>query len=617
MKRLKMQEKFSFLPAIILILGLIAGSSAELSLPAPALAAQDPGRGGGAAAVSNASPSSQEATRLAQLEQKIDALKEKLTKSGKENGVVRVIIGLRGDFQAEDKQTGLRNLDLRREKISRSQDALLNKLFVRDLSSIKRFRTIPYLVVEVDATGLEQLRAAEDVESVTEDKHDAPSLTQSVALIGAPTAWNLGFTGQGQTVAILDTGVDNDHSFLAGKVVSEACFSTTSASSNTTSICPGGVASSTAPNSADNVGSGISGFDHGTHVAGIAAGRQNLPILTTSAKTAALFPLPTFHTFSGVARDANIIAIKVFSQFNSSVDCGSAPAPCLRSFRSDQIEALERVLDLSGAFNIAAVNLSLGGGNFTSSCDNENTAYTEIVNDLRAQRIATVIASGNGGNKDGIAFPACISSAISVGSVGDGSAGDSGESLSPTDVVVSSSQSASFLKLLAPGRWINSSVPGNLFDNKSGTSMAAPHVAGAFAVLKEKTPNASVTDLLMILQTTGVAVTDGANDITKRRINLGAAINGLCDPNGFAFNPAIVNFTFQGGVRTIQVTAPSASCVWQARDNASWITVLTPAPDTGAGVVNIQALQHFGFGPRVGTVTIAGRTLTVVQNGIF
>jgi len=617
MKRLKMQDKFPFLPAVILILGFFAGSGAELLLPSSARAAQNPGRVGGASAASNESQPSQEANRLAQLEQKIAALQEKLKESGKENGVVRVIIGLRGDFQAEDKQTGLRNLELRREKISRSQDALLSKLFVRDLGSIKRFRTIPYLVAEVDATGLEQLRAAEDVESVTEDKHDAPSLTQSTALIGAPAAWNLGFTGQGQTVAILDTGVDNDHSFLAGKVVSEACFSTTSAASNTTSICPGGVASSTAPNSADNVGSGISGFDHGTHVAGIAAGRQNLPILTTEARTAALFPLPIFHTFSGVARDANIIAIKVFSQFNSQADCGTAPAPCLRSFRSDQIDALERVLDLSGAFSIAAVNLSLGGGNFTSACDSENTAYTEIVNDLRAQRIATVIASGNGGNKDGIAFPACISSAISVGSVGDGSAGDPGEALSPTDVVVSSSQSASFLKLLAPGRWINSSVPGNLFDNKSGTSMAAPHVAGAFAVLKEKAPDASVTDLLMILQTTGVAVTDGANNITKRRINLGAAINGLCAPNGFTFNPAIVNFTFQGGVRTIQVTAPSASCVWQARDNASWITVLNPAPDTGNGVVTIQAQQHFGFGPRVGTVTIAGRTLTVVQNGLF
>ena len=620
MKRQKMQNRSSILPAILIILGLLAGSSAQLSLPPSAQAAQDqkPASGAGAVATSEESQSNQETSRRARLEQQFAALQEKVKEGGNENGVVRVIIGLRGDFQPEDKQTGRTGVEVRREKISRGQDALLNKLFVRDLGSIKRFRTIPYLTAEIDATGLAQLRAAEEVESVTEDKHDAPSLAQSTALIGAPTAWNLGFTGQGQTVAILDTGVDNDHSFLAGKVVSEACFSTTSAASNTTSICPGGVASSTAQNSADNVGSGVSGFDHGTHVAGIAAGRQNIfPVLTRDVKSAAIFPLPTFNTFSGVARDANIIAIKVFSRFNNQTDCGSAPAPCLRSFRSNQIEALERVLDLSDNFNIAAANLSLGGGNFTSTCDSENAAYTEIINDLRAQRIATVISSGNGGNKDGIAFPACISSAISVGSVGDGSEGDPGESLSPADVVVSSSQSASFLKLLAPGRWINSSVPGNLFNNKSGTSMAAPHVTGAFAVLKEKSPSSSLTDLLMILQTTGVAVTDTANDITKRRINLGAAINGLCAPNSFTLNPTTASLNFQGGIRTIQVTAQSASCVWQARSNASWITVLNPAPDTGAGAVNILVNQNFGFGSRSGTVTIAGRTLTVAQSGLF
>jgi subtilisin family serine protease len=620
MKRQKMPNRFSsILPAIIMAVCLLAGSSAQLSLPPTAQAAQDPKPASDATSASDETQSNQEANRIARLEQKIAALKERIRESGKEDGVIRVIIGLRGDFEPEDKQTGRKGVQVRREKISRAQDELLSKLFVPDLGSIKRFRTIPYIVVELDETGLEQLLAASEVESVTEDKHDPPSLEQSTQMIGAPTAWNLGFTGQGQTVAILDTGVDNDHNFLAGKVVSEACFSTTSAASNTTSVCPGGVASSTAAGSADNVGSGISGFDHGTHVAGIAAGRQNLfPILTREARSANIILPPTiFNTFSGVGRDANIIAIQVFSRFNSQADCGSSPAPCLRSFRSDQVEALERVLDLSDNFNIAAVNMSLGGGNFTSTCDSESQAHTDIINELRAARIATVISSGNGGNKNGIAFPACISSAISVGSVGDGSDGDPGELAVPADTVVGSSQSALFLKLLAPGRWINSSVPGNAFDNKSGTSMAAPHVTGAFAVLKEKSPNSSVTDLLMILQTTGVAVTDAANNITKRRINLGAAINGLCTPNSYTLSPAQMTVGFAGSIGAIQVTAQNANCLWQARSNAFWITVLNPAPDTGNGVVNIQVAPNFGFGPRAGTVTIAGRVVTVVQFGLF
>ena len=617
MNRHKTHYRFSILTTIVLTISLIVGSNPQLSFTASAQD-QQPARGAGAASDEPQSNQADEANRRARLEQKIATLKEQVKESGREDGVVRLIIGLRGDFQPEDKLTGRQGVTVRRDKISRAQDSLLNKLFVRDLGSIKRFRTIPYLVVELDATGLEQILAAEEVDSVTEDKHDPPSLAQSTALIGAPTAWNLGFTGQGQTVAILDTGVDNDHNFLASKVVSEACFSTTSAASNTTSVCPGGAASSTAAGSADNLGSNVSGFDHGTHVAGIAAGRQNLfPIVVRDTRSAAIFPLPIFNTLSGVARDANIIAIQVFSRFNSQADCGSSPAPCLRSFRSDQVKALERVLDLSDNFNIAAVNMSLGGGNFTSNCNSESQAHTDIINELRAARIATVISSGNGGNKDGIAFPACISSAISVGSVGDGSAGDPGEALSPADVVVSSSQSDTTLSLLAPGRWINSSVPGNLFNNKSGTSMAAPHVTGAFAVLKEKSPNASVTDLLMILQTTGVAVTDGGNNITKRRINLGTAINALCAPNSYTLVPSVMSVNFQGGPRTIQVLAQNASCLWQARSNSSFITVLNPAPDTGNGVVNIQVQPHFGFGQRVGTVTIAGRTLTVVQSGIF
>jgi subtilisin family serine protease len=563
-----------------------------LSFRPSALAAQDQ-KQAQAVAQGTQTSAANEADLRTRLEQKITALKAKV----RDKRLVRVIVGLRGNFQAADELLDKSASEAQRESVSRAQDALLSKLLVPNLGSIKKLRTIPYLVVEVDELGLEQLQSLDEVVSVTEDEHDAPALAESTALIGAPQAWNLGFTGAGQTVAILDTGVDNDHSFLAGRVVSEGCFSTASNADNTNSVCPGGLASSTAAGSADNLASNISGFDHGTHVAGIAAGRgQNL---------------------SGVAKDANIIAIQVFSRFNDQADCGTAPAPCLRSFRSDQIEALERVLDLSDNFQIAAVNMSLGGGNFTATCDNENPAYTEIISQLRARKIATVIASGNGGNKNGIAFPACISKAISVGSTGDGSTVNG--ITATQDVVVSTSQSASFLQLLAPGRWINSSVPSNLFGNKSGTSMAAPHVTGAIAALKEKSPGASVDDLLLILKQTGVAVTDQANNITKRRINLGGAIDGLCTPNSYTLTPGSASFGFQGGTGAIQVTAQSGSCIWQARSNASWITVLNPAPDTGNGVVSYQVLPlpFFSFGPRVGTITVAGRKFTVVQQGLF
>ena len=90
--------------------------------------------------------------------------------------------------------------------------------------------------MEVDAAALEALASDPEVVSIEEDKLLKPMLEESVSLIGAPRAWSQGFSGSGQTIAILDTGVDRDHPFLRGKVVSEACYS---GSGRGESLCPG------------------------------------------------------------------------------------------------------------------------------------------------------------------------------------------------------------------------------------------------------------------------------------------------------------------------------------------------------------------------------------------
>ena len=51
------------------------------------------------------------------------------------------------------------------------------------------------------------------------DELSAPTLAESVPLIGGPAAWAAGYTGAGWTVAVLDTGIDKTHPFLAGKVI--------------------------------------------------------------------------------------------------------------------------------------------------------------------------------------------------------------------------------------------------------------------------------------------------------------------------------------------------------------------------------------------------------------
>jgi len=410
---------------------------------------------------------------------------DKLISKAEASGPISVIVGLNVPYQPEGMLSMLSSaIQEQRVSITKSQDQVLSELVSYEPASVKRYTFIPAMALKVDAANLRRLEASPNVSAIAEDLVLPLTLAESVPLIGAPAAWASGFTGSGKTVAILDTGVDKTHSFLSGKVVSEACYSG--------NLCPGGVTSSTSPGSGVNCNISISGCNHGTHVAGIAAGKGA--------------------SFSGVAKDANIIAIQVFTQ-NSNGSLGASD--------SDIISGLQRVQALSSTFNIAAVNLSLGGGLFTSNCDSSNPMFKAAVDSLRSIGIATVIASGNDGSSNSISYPACISTAVSVGSTNDGSGG------TVVNAISTFSNSASILKLLAPGSLINSSVPGGGFANFQGTSMATPHVVGAWAVLKSKSAAASVDQVLSALTSTGLAVTDSRNGITKPRIRVDAAVNAL------------------------------------------------------------------------------------------
>ena len=437
-----------------------------------------------------------------------------LISQAKSQGSVRVIVGLKVTFKPEGSLVSAA-ANTQRVQVALAQNTVLSNLAAYAPTDITKFQTIPYFAANLNAQALQALSSNPNVISIQEDVPVPPTLAESTSVVKANNAWASGFTGAGQTVAILDTGVASSHSFLSGKVVSEACYSSNDPNYQSTTVCPNGAEQQTGTGAGVNCPTNISGCDHGTHVAGIAAGRGP--------------------NFSGVAKDANIIAIQVFSRFDSAQYCGAA-APCVLSYTSDQIAGLERVYALRTSFNIAAVNMSLGGGQFTSNCDGNNPSVKAIIDNLRSANIATVIASGNNGFTNALSSPACISSAISVGSTGDGSNGATLEGVS------SFSNSASFLSLLAPGASINSSIPGGGFSNFQGTSMATPHVAGDWAVFKQKNPSATVADVLTIFQNTGVAVTDSRNNITKSRINVFTTLGGTITrpPNdNFANSTAI------------------------------------------------------------------------------
>ena len=395
-------------------------------------------------------------------------------------GSARVLVELRlpGGPQPEAtlaKQGGQNAVQGQRRNINAIRARALARIPAPQRREIRKYDTLPLVALEVGSAALAILETSSDVVRVMPDTILKPSLEFSVPRIEGDQAWQAGFNGSGTSIAILDTGVDAAHPFFAGKVVREACFSS-SAAGISLPLCPNGQTT--------QIGAGAGApcdLDycfHGTHVAGIAAGNGDL------------IDMP----FSGVAKGANLIAVQVFSAITDSGACGGA-APCLGAFESDIIAALEYVYQLKvDGMNVASVNMSLGGGSFDAHCDTD--PMKPAIDNLRAAGIPSIAAAGNSGEVLTIATPACISSAISVGAT------------DWFDEVAWFSNVAPFLSLFAPGEDIVSAIPGGDFEALSGTSMAAPHVAGAWAIFRQAVPAASVDEVLNALRNSGVPITD-------------------------------------------------------------------------------------------------------------
>ena len=432
-------------------------------------------------------------------------------------GRVRAIVELRtGRAQVAEGRMSRAAAAAQRRRIRNAGDAVTARMQARNARLMRRFESVPFVVLEVDTNALDALASDPDVVAVVEDRLLEPSLAESIPLVEADAAHGLGLDGSGTVVAILDTGVDASHPFLAGKVVAEACFASPGQAEDP-GDCPNGTDTQT------GTGAGVPcsyvGCDHGTHVAGIAAGQDA--------------------SVTGVAPGADLIAVQVFHASNFC-----AVPPCPLAYGSDISAGLEYVYDLRDQYDIAAVNMSLGGGISSSSCDGLDPQMTAVIDNLRSVEIATVVASGNDGVIGGLGFPACISSAISVAATDD------------SDLVAWFSNTSSDLDLFAPGVAIDSSVPGGQFANFNGTSMASPHVAGAFAILRQANSSASVDELLTTLSDTGRPVYDdrgGATPVVKSRIRLSGAV-GISSPTPTLASVSPNTLDAWGASQTVSVT---------------------------------------------------------------
>jgi len=308
---------------------------------------------------------------------------------------------------------------------------------------------------------------AMSVEHVWLDGLRQLTLDVSVPQIGAPTAWETGYTGEGVTVAILDTGVDATHPDLAGRVVEAANFTEASDAS-------------------DTVG-------HGTHVASIVAG-------SGAASDGA---------YRGVAPDAQLISGKI-CQTNQCVE-----------------SAILAGMQWAAESGADIVNLSLGGPD-TAEVD----PLEEAVNRLTAEYgTLFVIAAGNDGffGDHTVDSPATADAALAVGAVDDDGQLARFSSQGPRigDEAVKPDITAPGVGIVAArasGTQMGTPV-GEYYTAADGTSMAAPHVTGAAALLAQQHPEWGPVELKAVLM--GSATPNPQLGVFQQgagRVNVAAAL---------------------------------------------------------------------------------------------
>jgi uncharacterized repeat protein (TIGR01451 family) len=382
---------------------------------------------------------------------------------------------------AEHARRGLRHDDaailaLRSQGYAATKSAVQSGVAGPGATRVHDYEHFPLAVWRVSSlSALSRLEAYPGVRAVHQNTVLHPVAVSDLSFINQPQAAAAGATGAGTTIAVIDGGLVSN-------------YATYSDFGN----CGGGGTCRVVFNKDYYSGSQASAeTTHGTNVSAIAL---------------------------GVAPGANLAMFDVFQGTSAS--------------STDIIDALNLAISMRATYNIVAVNLSLGDGSSNSSQCAGSVFATAFSNTLSAG-IQPVVAAGNSGSKAGLADPACVAGAISVGAVYDASYGsvtwvapaDSGQQCTDAtaaDHVTCFSQSASYLSILAPGSFVN--APTTAFQ-ESGTSQATPHISGSFAVLHARYPAETFSETLQRMQLSGVIDTDSANGRSTPRINLQAAVN--------------------------------------------------------------------------------------------
>lgn len=327
----------------------------------------------------------------------------------------------------------------------------------------------PFVSLHLDRKTLAGIEAGQypEIARVTKNFELQPMLNTSTVAMRLPPVWNLGYTGNGQVIAILDSGVAKNHRMLAGKVIYEACFGPGDYP-GVQNLCP---SPDTYGNNIGGVNAGLPACpagcdfsDHGTMVAGIAAGYRQFW---------------AGDEMSGVANGAQLAAF----QINALKGPGQlvVPSPAIYAALVHIHQAAQ-----AGTRNLV-VNASVGGLNAASACDALFLPFAEVIGSLRSMDVPVIAATGNENQTSRVGFPACLSATIKGTSVTD-AGGRAAYANAWNPAVVGGGE-----LFAAPGEEIYSARNNGGLSASNGTSFAAPHVAGFYALLKAAVPGISVS----------------------------------------------------------------------------------------------------------------------------
>ena len=390
--------------------------------------------------------------------------------------------------------------------ISGDADAVLQGLGERfELSH--RYRTIPWISGTLQREGLGLLRQYSAVRRVQLDGTGSGALAQALPAVGVDKVHSVrGLTGKGITVAVLDSGASTTHPALKDAIVAEHCF--------TQGACP--------PGAAREGESAEDDHNHGSNVTGIVASRGAGQVA------------------KGYAPAASIVSVKVLNRNNAGQI-------------SDWVAGFDWVAENLDMLKVNVINASLVSTMEyadASSCDRSEGALAAVTKALVDRGVPITVSSGNTGNTDTMAAPACNSGVFAVGATYDTDLGSQPEggtyrslggppwpncSDNPTNaktMACFTCTAGARLDLLAPGTQITSTGRGTGSSMFRGTSQAAPGVAGLAALMLECNPTLKPPMILDILKMTGEPVMDPRTGMMYPLVRGFEAIEMACPMSG-------------------------------------------------------------------------------------